>query len=339
MGTIAKRIGSNGNARYSARVRRRGFPDKSRTFLTRADAQRWIAETEGAMSRACFVDTTVARKMTLGEAFARYAEQVTPTKRGADIEAIRLAAMTRDPIAQYSLANITSQVLANWRDRRLLAVSGSTVNRETHLLRHVLTVAAVDWGAAMPTNPVDGMRKARSAAPRERRLSIAEQSLLLHACREARVPWLAPFVELAVHTAMRRGELLAMQWEWINFDEGHVLVPAAATKTLQLRSVPLAPRPLAILLAMRRESGRVFETVTANAVKLSWQRAVKRAGITDLHLHDLRHEATSRFFEMGLSVVEVSSITGHRTLSMLQRYTHLDAGNLAKKLRALAEPT
>jgi len=64
-----------------------------------------------------------------------------------------------------------------------------------------------------------------------------------------------------------------------------------------------------------------------------WRRATRRVGIDDRHFHDLRHEATSRFFEKGLNVMEVATITGHKDLRMLQRYTHLKAEDLAVKLR------
>ena len=68
-------------------------------------------------------------------------------------------------------------------------------------------------------------------------------------------------------------------------------------------------------------------------LKSLWRRAMKRADIQDLHFHDLRHESTSRFFELGLNVVEVAAITGHKDLKMLQRYTHLRAEDLARKLQ------
>ena len=67
-------------------------------------------------------------------------------------------------------------------------------------------------------------------------------------------------------------------------------------------------------------------------LKSSWRRACSRAGINNLRFHDLRHEATSRFFEKGLNVMEVAAITGHNDLRMLQRYTHLRAEDLALKL-------
>jgi integrase len=72
--------------------------------------------------------------------------------------------------------------------------------------------------------------------------------------------------------------------------------------------------------------------IKAASLRDLWNRTCRRAGITDLHFHDLRHEATSRFFEKGLNVMEVATITGHKDLRMLQRYTHLRAEDLAKKL-------
>ena len=75
---------------------------------------------------------------------------------------------------------------------------------------------------------------------------------------------------------------------------------------------------------------RVFP-ITPNAAKLSWQRTLKRAHIEDLHFHDLRHEATSRFFEMGLDTMEVAAITGHETLQ-LKRYTHIKTRRLVDRM-------
>ena len=78
-------------------------------------------------------------------------------------------------------------------------------------------------------------------------------------------------------------------------------------------------------------SGKVFP-ISEAALRGQWRRTIKKAGITNLRLHDLRHEATSRFFEKGLNIMEVSAITGHKDLKMLKRYTHLKAEDLALKL-------
>jgi integrase len=72
--------------------------------------------------------------------------------------------------------------------------------------------------------------------------------------------------------------------------------------------------------------------VTPHAVRLAWERLRRRAGLEDLRLHDLRHEAVSRFFECRLTVPGVALISGHRDPRMLSRYTHLKPEKVAEKL-------
>jgi len=130
---------------------------------------------------------------------------------------------------------------------------------------------------------------------------------------------------------MRRSELLGLQWSNVNFDRRIAFLPV--TKNGESRGVPLSTRAVEILRGLpSSRDGGVFGDLTRDALKQSFKRAVRRAGIKGLHLHDLRHEATSRFFEKGLNVMEVASVTGHKTLQMLKRYTHLSVGDLATRL-------
>ncbi len=103
------------------------------------------------------------------------------------------------------------------------------------------------------------------------------------------------------------------------------------TKNGHPRTIPLTPKAVEILSSMARTEERVFP-VTPNAVRLAWERLRRRAGLEDLRLHDLRHEAVSRFFEYGLTVPEVALISGHRDPRMLSRYTHLRPEKVAEKL-------
>jgi len=129
---------------------------------------------------------------------------------------------------------------------------------------------------------------------------------------------------------MRRGEILSLTWN--NVDLQKRVARLIDTKNGEGRSVPLTQKATALLLALPRSiDGRVFAT-TAEAVKLAFQRAVVRAGIEDFHFHDLRHEGVSRLFEKGLNVMEVASISGHKTLQMLKRYTHLSSECLLSKI-------
>ncbi len=212
MGTLQKRP----NGSYSAKIRRHGYPLQARTFLIKKDAQRWITETEAAMSRECFIDTASAKRTLVKDVLARYATEVSPTHRGSAVEKVRLKAMQREPMAAYSLATIKTSIIAAWCKTRLLKVSGSTVNRDLNLLHAVFEVARKDWGIAMQANPVSDVRRPRSNPARERRLPLNEQSLLLHACRQARSWWLPPIVELAIHTGMRQSEVRTLLWQNID---------------------------------------------------------------------------------------------------------------------------
>ncbi|MGH8291204.1 MAG: site-specific integrase [Steroidobacteraceae bacterium] len=158
-----------------------------------------------------------------------------------------------------------------------------------------------------------------------------EEQRLFVACRKARNVWLVHFVAIAIETGMRRSELLGLEWANVNIERRIAYLPV--TKNGESRGVPLSSRSVSIIRALPvSTNGRVFGGLTRDALKQSFKRAVHRAGISGLRFHDLRHEATSRFFEKGLNVMEVASVTGHKTLQMLKRYTHLSVGDLASRL-------
>lgn len=159
---------------------------------------------------------------------------------------------------------------------------------------------------------------------RERRLLPGEETKLFAACAASRASMLAPVVRFALETAMRMGEILSLEWRYVDLVQRVATLPD--TKTGDARQVPLSTAAIAAISSLPRhfKNGRVFWTWSrADSLENTWRRAVKSAGIIDLRFHDLRHEAVSRLFELGLNPMEVSAISGHKTLQMLKRYTHL----------------
>lgn len=138
---------------------------------------------------------------------------------------------------------------------------------------------------------------------------------------------------VAIATAMRQGELLAAKWHDIDLAARLWLIPL--TKNGERRTIPLTGQCVRLLRVLKsgvkEEGSRVFD-LSREAVKCSWRRIMKRSALDDLHFHDLRHEAISRFFERGLSVPEVSLISGHKDARMLFRYTHVTAAHVLAKL-------
>jgi integrase len=364
MGTIIKR----GELQWQAKIRKKGFPAQSRTFSYKEDAEKWVRAVERELETAGFVDRREAEKHTLGDVLRRYRSDITPTKKSAPIESVKIDVILKDEVLpKLKMTALTSGKVAAWRDRRLAKVSGATVNREIDVLSAVLNHARREWGIHVE-NPIPLVKRPERARARDRRLSGEEERYLLAALtggerlengtfsKGARNQWLLPLVKLALETAMRRGELLSLQWENVDLDRQTAHLPD--TKNGDARTVPLSTRAVAILKAIRPEgegdahaplTGPVFAT-TAMALRKGFGRAVERARgqyiadclaarrqpaggfLRDVPFHDPRHEAASRLAEKLSNVLELSAVTGHRDLRMLKRYYHPRAEDLAKKL-------
>lgn len=325
---------------WEAQVRRQGWPAVSKSFSTKAQAQRWASVIESEMTREVFVDRSLLNQLTLGDLLCRYCKEITPTKKGHETEQYRIKALLRDPLSQTRLSDLTGQRIAAWRDQRLAEVTGSTVNRDLNLLSHVCNLARKEWAVPL-SNPIGDIRRPKENRARTRRLSNQEEERLLASVKPAQRsakgrftgpqnPWIEPLVILALETAMRRSELLSLEWDQTFITERFVRL--LDTKNGTSRDVPLSRRACQLLINLPRDaSGKVFP-ISDNAVKLAFTRAVQRAGLRDLHFHDLRHEATTRLSEKLGNVLELSAVTGHKTLSMLKRYYHPKASRLAEKL-------
>jgi integrase len=325
MATIRRR-----GTTWQVQVRRQGHATLSRTFRLKADAEQWARQKEAEIDRGELpVDTRILRSYTLAQLLERYAAIVVPRKRGADREHYMLRVVLRHSLSRLSLHKLTPAEVAAYRDERLAVVTGATVRRELAIVRHCLEVARSEWGFVLPLNPVDHVKLPTPGNPRQRRATTGELQQLLGVCEARGKQWLGAVIQLAVETGMRRSELLGMQWADVDLEARTVFL--RNTKNGHPRTVPLSPRALEIIGAMPRMGDRVFP-VTANALRLAWERLRRRAGVSGLRFHDLRHEAVSRFFEKGLNMPEVAAISGHRDPRMLMRYTHPRAEAIAAKL-------
>lgn len=330
---------------WQAKVRRKGWPVQSKTFRTKAEAETWARAVESEMDRGAFISRSAAESTTVAALAKDYTSDFAPHHYRGEGWKYKLAALV-ERLGSYSLAALTPQVVAGYRDARLKdpdprykrdpaaapRVSGATVKTELDLLSKLLEWAVKEKGIPLPAgNPVAGVRKPGAGRARDRRLSAQEWEALERECRASKNPWLPAAVALAVETAMRQGELLALLWQ--DVDKGRRLAMLRETKNGEARAVPLSSRALQVLQALPVSvDGRVIPQDRMTVYK-AFERAVARAGIQDYTWHDLRHEALSRLAERGdLSVLELAAVSGHKTLQMLKRYTHLQAENLARKL-------
>ena len=145
-------------------------------------------------------------------------------------------------------------------------------------------------------------------------------------------PYTWPTIQLALYTAMRRSELL--QLHWLDIDLEAQLATLHETKNGHAQTIPLTRDAIKVLATLPRQGQSVLP-MTELALRQSWERLVKRAGVNGFRFHDFRHEAISRFFEMGLSVPEVALISSHRDARMLFRYTAFEGGECGDEIRKM----
>lgn len=336
MGTIIRREDSKGNVSYQAKVRKVGFPIISKTFPSKDEAAAWTAEIEANLANGATKRTLLSAKTSMSELIDRYLDEVTPRKKSADTEKYHIRVIQRSQLAKYTVGTLTPDAVRTYRDDRLKKVSPSTVNRELNILHHMIEFARKEWGVSGGVNPVSDVQRPKNPPPRDRRLASNEETALLAACDESRGGYLRGVVELAIETGMRQAEMVALDWSQVDIPRRTIRLLEGTTKNGEGRGVPLSTKAVAVLRrhAVNPEdmAGRVFKGVTAEALKRAFIRACDRAKLENFHFHDLRHEAVSRLFEKGLNQMEVSSVSGHKDLRMLKRYTHLDASKLAAKL-------
>ena len=326
MATIRKR-----GDKYQVQVRHAGMRPLSKSFHQLKDAQVWARQTEVQADRRDLPpDRKELERVTLGELVERYRTTVSVNKRSYDKERYFLKVFGDHPLCRKFISEITTSDFAAYRDERIREVKPMSLKRELAPIQNLFKVARNEWGLPIRDNPLDKLQFKAVDNRRERRLRPRELDKLIDAAHRRRNPLIAKIIQFAVETGMRRGEMLAIEWRHVSDDGRSLLIPD--TKNGYSRTIPLTETAFALLHSVKREGQERAFPITANALRLAWERLKRRIGIDDLHFHDLRHEAISRFFEKGLTTPEVALISGHRDMRMLFRYAHASRERVLEKL-------
>lgn len=338
---------------WKAIIRKVGWPTASKTFRTKRDADDWARRTEDEMVRGVFIQRAPSERLTFNSALDRYLKEVSVTKSPATQKGEESRSkLLKDYFGKYSLAAITPELVAGYRDQRLAAgKENNSVRLELALLGHLFTVAIKEWGIGLAYNPVANVRKPRPGEGRDRRLTAAEEAKLLEAVSKHSNPMLGWIVRLALASGMRSSEIASLRRSQVDLQRRIVRLANTDTKNGCARTVPLSKiatevfaqalanpvRPIDCDLVFFGELGRDKKTRRPYAFNKIFGTIKKELGLADLHFHDLRHEAVSRLVEAGLGDQEVSAISGHKSMQMLKRYTHLRAEDLVEKLDRLCK--
>jgi integrase len=330
---------------WKALVRKRGYVAEIKTFRTKRDADDWARGVEDEMVRGMYIRRSNAERLTVSAALDRYVREVAPTKKAStqDREKGRYETL-RAFFGDYSLVAVTPELVAKFRDKRLeVGLASNTVRLDLALLGHLYVTAIREWGIGLTYNPVQLIRKPSPGTARDRRLTTEEECRLRAAVAEHSNPMLRWIVTIAIETGMRLSEIVTLTRDQVELRRR--IIRLSQTKNGSPRTVPMTTtaadamrealanpvRPIDTELVFFGEPGMDGRR-RPYVFNRTWQRIVKQLGIVDFRFHDLRHEAVSRFVEAGLSDQEVAAISGHRSMQMLKRYTHLRAEDLVSKL-------
>jgi len=325
MGTISKHVAKNGDVTYQGKVRRKGFPSQTKTFVEKKECEKWIRAAEAALDRGEVSTRPKPTKPnagglnTLADVLRRYRDKVCPDHRGGEIEVLGINRWLREcrefvatPVAQLDAAKV-----AAWRDDQLEGRAGSSVARQMNLMMSAINLARSEWGCDIPPIKV---QRPKSPPHRERVLTPSEEKILL-----ANSGRLRPVIEFALATAMRQGEIAALKWG--DIDWSRKVARLHTSKNGLPRDVPLSSLAITALGRLEEGKGLVFE-MSAEAIKRAFGRLVRKLKISDMRFHDLRHTAITRYARLGLNPIQLSVISGHKDIRMLQRYTHLQASEV-----------
>jgi len=316
---------------WRAQVKTLGVRD-SRVFSTRRDAVQWAAMRESQIRHAA--TAPLGEQYTLRQALRRYADEVSPTKRGERWEQIRLSAFESYHLPlDAPIAKVTPQHIADFRDARGALVGPSSVLRELTLLSSVFQTALREWGW-VTVNPCRDIRKPASPRHRERVLAWWEIRRMLRVMsyrRTGRVSSSGQAVALcmllALRTGMRAGELCGLTWERV-FDR-HVYL--SQTKNGKPRDVPLSSRARRLLARMRGwDDDLVFGLKTASLDAL-FRKYRARAGLDGFTFHDTRHTAAT-MLSRKVDVLTLCKIFGWSQTTQALTYYNPKASTLAAML-------
>jgi integrase len=331
---------------YRVRIKRVGKSTLSATFITRPEALQWAKDTEAQIRLGLYQEAPVTvdtPQRTEGISFAEAATHYMKThsihKKIVRCESSRLRILIKRwgdiPVKQVDKL----AVLALRDDLLKLGRSGETINHYFNTISKLFQMLEGDWDLPMP-NPIRGIRRMPCPQGRTKRVNASVEEQLLLSCGKLSMPLLSSIIEFAIQTGMRRGELMGLNW--VDVDLPNRKAYLHTSKNGEPRQVPLTQRAVAVLQSLgKKDEGTVFPmsmSVLRNHFerirtycKSNWS-AVGVNPFDGLRFHDLRHEALSRLSDAGLNVIELSHISGHKTLGMLKRYVHCSHQAIFAKL-------
>lgn len=346
MAFIEKRKLKNGKISYRARVRLIGSPEESESFPTRREAVAWSQRSEAEIREGRYFGREESKKRTFAELIDRYIEKELPKNPKGYKKQKMMLTWWKAQLGKYFLCHIASPLIAELRDKLLSEVTyrhklrtPSTTNRWLAALSRVCTVAVKEY-QWLKINPVKDIQRPRENKAKDRYLEKDEINRLLTSCQKSKSPHLFAVVSFLLASGARKSEVLGIKVGDIDFNRATATF--RATKNGESRTIHLSQNVLDILRNEKEKrvviSEYFFPCMNGKKpadIREAFERAVADAGLNNVTLHTLRHTVASHLCMSGFSALEIGNILGHKSMSMVKRYSHLSTASTARLLDTL----
>ena len=315
------------NGKWQARIQRKHSPSISQSFYELDTAKKWVRKIEREIDLGLI--SLKPSKTSFSNLLIRYQKEILPLKKNTQADFFRINVILKHPLSKLCIEDIKSYDVASFRDNLIVkGKAANTVRLYLAIISHLFTVAKTEWGFELIDNPALKIRRPKLPPSSDRRLSDEEIKLI---CEHTESLYLANAIKLALHTGMRLSEIIFLNWKMINIDNRFIRL--SVTKNNESRIIPLSKKALLVINTISKDNQRLFP-INPHAISVAFRKACKRVGIKSASFHTLRHEAISRLFEKGLNPIEVSAISGHKSMQMLKRYAHIKTSHLLEKMDA-----
>ena len=325
MASIYKR-----NGKWRVEIRKKGSKGIHKSFIVKDDAIRFARETEVKIEQGLYQDLILAKTTKLGEVLVQYRDRVSINKKGYEQERYKINKIIRSDIADKVLSELTPRVLFEYIEQQKNLYKASTINKSITIINLALNFAERFLGISLNKNPLKFIKRLKESQFVGQVIEPHEEALLLKHAEFSKLYWLKTAIILGIDCGLRRGEILKLKAEDVNFKSYTAVL--RDTKNGETREIGLSQRALQEMKRLPVSiDGKLFPCKRLDTFTFYYNQLQRWSGVNK-RFHDTRHTFASRKATQGWSITEIAAQGGWKQLQVLKRYTHIKAEYLAKKM-------
>jgi integrase len=325
MASIYKR-----NGKWRVEIRKKGSKGIHKSFIVKDEAIRFARDTEVKIEQGLYQDLTLAKTTKLKDILAQYRDRVSINKKGYEQERYKINKIIRSGIADKTLSQLTPFVLFEFIELQKKLYTASTINKSITIINLALNFAERFLGISLNKNPLKFIKRLKESQFVGQVIEPHEESLLLKHAEFSKLYWLKTAIILGIDCGLRRGEILKLKAEDINYKNNTAVLKD--TKNGETREIGLSSRAIQELKKLPVSiDGKLFPCKRSDTFTFYYKQLKRWSGVKK-RFHDTRHTFASRSTTSGWSITEIAAQGGWKQLQVLKRYTHIKAEYLAKKM-------